>query len=336
VKKGTLFPLVMVALGTIMYTEIAKTHSSLPYASRTGAPLEGDCSGCHGGNLNTGSGDILFSMESLAYIPDSTYQTSLQVIDGSKVKFGFQITALDSNNNMAGSFGITNTVNTATQTNYTMGRDYVNHKNANTNDTWSFEWTAPSSDIGPITFYLAGNAGNNNGTQTGDNVYTRSFSVNTCGITLSDSVLGSYSDSSGAIDITVTGGIGPYSYLWSNGATQEDLTDLPQGDYSVTLTDGSGCVDSATINVPAWVSVNESQDEIAISVFPNPSTGLISVVSVLNHPHLRIYSVQGRLVYEELSINVNGQVDLSALNPGIYTLVLTKKDEVLYKKLLIY
>ena len=39
---------------------------------------------------------------------------------------------------------------------------------------WAVEWTAPDADIGPITFYAAGNAANDDFTASGDYIYTTS------------------------------------------------------------------------------------------------------------------------------------------------------------------
>ncbi len=55
------------------------------------------------------------------------------------------------------------------------------------------------------------------------------------------------------------GGTPPYTYLWSNGATDEVIFDVPAGPYSVTVTDATGAtaVASATILQPDPISVYE-------------------------------------------------------------------------------
>jgi hypothetical protein len=44
----------------------------------------------------------------------------------------------------------------------------------------------------------------------------------------------------GSIDLTVNGGVPPLAYQWSNGATTQDLANLPGGLYRVTVADASG------------------------------------------------------------------------------------------------
>lgn len=55
--------------------------------------------------------------------------------------------------------------------------------------------------------------------------------------------------SDGSIDLTVTGGVPPLSYTWSNGATAEDLTGLAAGSYGVSVMDSHGCVGTRNVSI---------------------------------------------------------------------------------------
>ena len=60
-------------------------------------------------------------------------------------------------------------------------------------------------------------------------------------------------DREGEIDLTISGGVEPYTFVWSNGETTEDITDLQQGDYTVTVTDANNCTSETTYSVINYV-----------------------------------------------------------------------------------
>jgi len=63
---------------------------------------------------------------------------------------------------------------------------------------------------------------------------------------------------SGAINLQASGGTAPYIYSWSNGATTEDLVNVPAGSYNVSVTDSNKCVQYADYNItrPLPISIN--------------------------------------------------------------------------------
>lgn len=74
-------------------------------------------------------------------------------------------------------------------------------------------------------------------------------------VTPSSTNITCYGLNDGTASVAVTGGVAPYSYLWSNGQVGNSLSGLSQGTYLVTITDANGCstTQSFTITEPAFV-----------------------------------------------------------------------------------
>ncbi len=68
-------------------------------------------------------------------------------------------------------------------------------------------------------------------------------------ITTQSSNIDCFGQSTGQIQTTTTGGRAPYLYIWSTGSTLANLSNLPAGTYAVTVTDQSGCGDTASVNI---------------------------------------------------------------------------------------
>ena len=56
-------------------------------------------------------------------------------------------------------------------------------------------------------------------------------------------------ENDGAINLTVNGGIEPYSFLWSNGMTEQNISGLSGGTYNVTVTDDEGRTETLSVVV---------------------------------------------------------------------------------------
>ena len=50
-----------------------------------------------------------------------------------------------------------------------------------------------------------------------------------------------YGEATGAITLSVSGGMEPYQFVWSNGIDTRDLIDLVAGSYQVNITEATGC-----------------------------------------------------------------------------------------------
>lgn len=98
-------------------------------------------------------------------------------------------------------------------------------------------------------------------------------------------------DENGSIDATINGGTAPYNILWSNGSVDANLEDIEAGNYSLTIVDASGCIDSATVFVdsPPAISTNITTESTSCH---NSQDGRINIEVLGGTPPFR-YSLDG-------------------------------------------
>jgi len=184
-----LTPLLFLLFGILFVAAVS--NSSGPPPSSTGAPGEQTCANrsCHGGSINTANGSVVVSISgnSTEYDPGMKYTVSVEVSDQDRnAKFGFQLTALSASNAAAGTLiSINNQVALVTGSASGGQRQYVrqtssgNNPSSSNTKVWTFEWTAPATDVGPITFYAAGLAANGNRVaDSGDHTFTTTKVLN--------------------------------------------------------------------------------------------------------------------------------------------------------------
>lgn len=146
----------------------------------------GDDFGCHTDHaVDSGPGDLVLMVPS-SYLPNEMYTIDVGLSQEGQLRWGFELTVLDAGGSSVGSLAPLD-ANTQTSSSL-LGRDYIKHTSVGTAfpqpdaNSWSFVWTAPAEDVGPITFYAAGNAADGNGASTnpagvGDFIYTNSAMV---------------------------------------------------------------------------------------------------------------------------------------------------------------
>ena len=125
--------------------------------------------------------------------------------------------------------------------------------------------------------------------------------------------------SDGSIDVTVTGGTGNYTYLWSNGETTEDLNDIAAGTYTVTATDENSC------SIDITVEITES-DEMTISETHSDYSGFGVSCFGYEDGFIDVTVGGGTGNYTYSWSNGETTEDLSDIGVGTYTVTATDEN----------
>ncbi len=284
-----------------------QAFSSGPPAGYTGAPGEEPeaCAECHV-PANAGTGTISITAPP-NYVPGQTYPITVthnNFTDATRLRWGFELTVLDTGDEKAGNLqnldGLTQVLNNQGPGS---ARQYIEHTSAGTfvgqqhTASWTFNWTAPPTDVGPVFFYTAGNQANNDGNTSGDYIY-KTFVVSSPVSATPD-----FAISATPAIRTITPG----------GSTTYNITVTPLAAFT-------GSVNLSTGILPAGLSANFVPAVVNISD-ANPQTSTLTLNSTGGTPlgsHLINISGQSGMLTH------TAQVTLRVVSPASVDLAVSK------------
>ncbi len=272
------------------------------------------CAECHV-TSEAGTGQISIEAPS-TYIPNQTYPITVRHtnMDPTRMRWGFQLTVLDTADEKAGNLqstdALTQILNNAGPGN---ARQYIEHTLAGTfkgqqgGANWTFNWTAPPTDVGSVIFYAAGNHANDDDNSSGDHIYSTfvasSPASTTPDFTITATPASRFLTPGGSAQYTIT--IAPFAGFTGvvnlsasglpSGATASfnptsvNITDAtsksatltvdttagtPLGDFTLTVTGTGATVHSTTVTLKV---ISPSSIDLALSKSASPNPGQVGL-----------------------------------------------------------
>ncbi len=185
--------------------------------------------------------------------------------------------------------------------------------------------TTPSGGTGPFTYQWSNGRTTQNNTGLSAGAYTVTVTAaNGCTGTASASITSPVAptlsntvtnvlcngDTTGAINLTVSAGLAPYTFSWSNGRTTEDLSNISAGNYRVTVTAANGC----TVVSPNILISQSNGLTLSIASITNISC------NGLNNGAINTNIAGGSLPYTFTWSNGANTQNLTGLGAGNYNL----------------
>lgn len=278
------------------------------------APGEGNCTSCHTGTaLNGGGGavKIMLPNGSTNYMPGVTQRVQVEVSDPTQRRWGFELSArVGSSTVQAGTLA---SADRNTQLESSGGVQYVTHTRTGTRNgtnggvTFEFDWTPPSTDVGTVTLYAAGNAANGNNQDTGDHIYTTSLALSPAAATSNTPTINS--DRGVVNGASFQSGIAPGTWITITGTNLASTTrewsasDFVDGKLPISLDGVSVTVDGKAAfiryvspgQIHALVPDDESRGDVQVSITVD-GQGSNSITSSLQSFSPAFFTFDGKYV----------------------------------------
>jgi len=182
-KKIATFLIAFLLVGYVIIqyvTPQAFSYTNQPPMGKTGSPGDGGMTcnsvGCHAGNATqSATGWITSNIPGTGYLAGNTYTITATATKTGISKFGFEVSPQNPSGTKLGTLINTSSQTAIINTNY-IGQTFSGTSGSNTK-SWSFDWKAPVTGSGAVTFYGSFNCANGDGSTPGDFIYTSTLTV---------------------------------------------------------------------------------------------------------------------------------------------------------------
>lgn len=144
----------------------------------------------------------------------------------------------------------------------------------------------------------------------------------------------------GSINMSTNGGTGNLTYLWSNGATTQSISNLGAGNYTCVVTDERGCTKSfGPFTVENSTATDETRYISHFNVYPNPTNSNINLdINFVNSANITLNLVNNlgtNVMNKTYQGDIKDNLDVTHLNAGVYFVVVRGEDFSVARKLIV-
>jgi len=245
----------LLAIGYVFNGEPVHGFAAGPPIGRTGAPALGSfpaeltCQGCHSSFvLNSGPGTLTVTGLPASYMLGQEVTVTVTINQADRMRFGFEATVLDDLGRRAGDLIVTEAERTRVVpgAGAFAGRQYVQHiaggimPNGTNQNSWTFRWKAPATNAGRVTVYVASNAANGNGNNSGDYIYITNAAIQAPAVSLPTVTSVSAASYMGVLSAESIGAIFGNDLATANAAATTQPLPMELSGTKVTVTDNGG------------------------------------------------------------------------------------------------
>ncbi|MEZ4884191.1 MAG: hypothetical protein R3E32_05575 [Chitinophagales bacterium] len=120
-----------------------------------------------------------------------------------------------------------------------------------------------------------------------------------------------YGENTGSASTTVSGGVGSYAYVWSNGSSSSSISSVSAGIYTVTVSDDNGATATASTEITEPSELTASVEDAALACFGD------------DNGELTVVANGGTTDYSYVWSNGDATAAITGLTAGTYTVTVT-------------